>query len=53
MIESDELNDTNQIWMKYRIPNAAGGTFLIDTHGIILAVNPTAEEIESILQKEL
>ena len=48
-----ELNDTNQIWMKYRIPNAAGGTFLIDTHGIILAVNPTAEEIESILQKEL
>ena len=48
-----ERNDTNEIWMKYRIPNAAGGTFLIATHGIILAVNPTAEEIESILQKEL
>ena len=48
-----ELNDTNQIWTKYRIPNAAGGTFLVNAEGIILAINPTVEEIESILQKEL
>lgn len=48
-----ELNDANQIWMKYRISNAAGGTFLVDAKGIILAVNPTAEEIENILQQEL
>lgn len=48
-----ELDDANQIWMRYRLPTAAGGTFLVDAKGIILAINPTAEEIESILQKEL
>ena len=48
-----ELNDVQQIWSKYRIPNAAGGTFLVNAQGIILAVNPTAEEVERILQKEL
>ena len=48
-----ELNDVQQIWSKYRIPNAAGGTFLVNAQGIILAVNPTAEEVEHILQKEL
>ena len=48
-----ELNDVQQIWSKYRIPNAAGGTFLVNAQGIILAVKPTAEEVERILQKEL
>lgn len=48
-----ELNDQGQIWNKYGISKSAGSTFLVDRNGIILAVNPTAEEVEAILQKQL
>lgn len=48
-----ELNDRNGIWMRHRLNNAAGGTFLIDRDGTILAVSPSAEEVERILQTKL
>lgn len=48
-----ELNDNTQIWTKYGIPNAAGGTYLVDKTGRILAVDPSAEEVETILEKIL
>ncbi|MDD4032434.1 MAG: TlpA disulfide reductase family protein [Bacteroidales bacterium] len=46
-----DLNQKNQIWYKYGISNSGGGTFLVDKDGKILAVNPTAEEVRTILQK--
>lgn len=48
-----ELNDKAQIWSKYGIPNAAGGTFLVDNTGRILAINPSAKEVEAILEQTL
>lgn len=48
-----ELNDKAQIWSKYGIPNAAGSTFLVDNTGRILAINPSAEEVETILEQTL
>jgi hypothetical protein len=46
-----ELNDTEQIWIKYGIGNAAGGDFLIDGKGIIVAVNPSIDDIIDFLEK--
>lgn len=48
-----EINNQNGIWVKYGIPNAAGGTFLVDKDGKILAVSPSAEEVRSILTKKI
>jgi peroxiredoxin len=48
-----EINNQNAIWAKYGIPNAAGGTFLVDKDGKILAVSPSAEEVRNILTKKL
>ena len=48
-----ELNDQAQIWNKYGLSRSAGGTFLVDRNGIVLAVDPTADEVEAILQKQL
>ena len=48
-----ELNDAEQIWVKYGIGNAGGGEFLIDEKGNLIAVNPSIEEIRNFLAKEL
>lgn len=48
-----ELDDSNYIWMRHHLSNAAGGIFLIDRDGTILAVNPTSDEVERILQNKL
>ena len=48
-----ELNDKEQIWTKYGRGNAGGGEFLVDGNGIILAIDPTAEEVEKILAERL
>lgn len=48
-----ELNDKGRIWEKYNIQQVAGGTFLVDKNGIILAINPTDEEVKTILDKLL
>ncbi len=46
-----ELNDSAHIWEHYGIKNAAGGTYLVDRNGIILAINPTADEVNALLEK--
>ena len=48
-----ELKDKGRIWEKYNIQLVAGGTFLVDKKGIILAINPTDEEVKTILDKLL
>lgn len=48
-----ELDHKHQIWYKYGISNAGGGTFLVDKDGKILSISPTAEEVRSILTKKL
>ncbi len=44
-----ELADANAIWAKYRIQNAAGSTYLVGPDGIIVAVNPTADQVRAYL----
>jgi hypothetical protein len=39
--------------MKYGIGNSGGGDFLVDENGVILIINPTAEEVETILKERL
>lgn len=48
-----ELDDCNKIWGKYRRSNAAGGVFMVDADGKILAVDPSAEEVREILMTRL
>lgn len=48
-----EINDEYRIWERNGVNNTAGGGFLIDEHGIILAVYPSAEELEAILKRRL
>lgn len=48
-----ELDKQNSIWQKYDLGNGGGGVFLVDKQGIILAINPTAEEVKEILDKLL
>ena len=48
-----ELRDENNIWSKYGVSNAGGVTVLVDRDGTILAIHPTAEEVERILQEKI
>lgn len=48
-----EINDKYKIWEQNGVRSTAGGGYLIDEHGIILAVYPSAEEIEAILKRRL
>lgn len=48
-----ELDDAGQIWFKHHIENAAGGTYLIGKDGKILAINPSVEEVEEVLENTL
>ena len=48
-----ELNDRHQIWLRNGLGNAGGGGYLIDNNGTILAVYPSAEELEAILKRRL
>jgi len=48
-----EINNENRIWEKFNIMNSGGATFIIDNTGIILAINPTIEETEQILNEKL
>lgn len=48
-----ELNDRTMLWARYGIGSSGGGTVLVDRDGRILAVDPTAEEVKAILEKEL
>lgn len=44
-----ELDDVNSIWKKYHTGNGGGKIVMVDKDGTILAVNPSAEEVEKIL----
>ena len=48
-----ELRDENKIWNKYGVNYAGGIIVLVDRDGTILAIHPTAEEVEKILQEKL
>jgi len=48
-----ELDDKNDIWLKYNVPFSGGGMFLIDENGKILALNPNAEEVDKTLEELL
>ena len=48
-----ELNDTGKIWEKYGIGNSGGMVLLIDENGIIVADNPSIEEIRDFLINKL
>ena len=48
-----ELKDQNKIWLKNGLDDAGGGGFLIAADGTILAVTPSAEQVESILKERL
>lgn len=48
-----ELDDKEGIWNKYSISNGAGIQVLVDSTGKILAVDPSAEEIEKWIKIEL
>jgi len=48
-----ELDHKNHIWDKYGVSNSGGGTFLVDREGVILAINPDAEEVRKILSERL
>ena len=48
-----ELRDENGIWSKYGVNYAGGITVLVDRDGTILAIHPTAEEVEKILQEKI
>jgi hypothetical protein len=48
-----ELNDENKIWSKYGVSYSGGITILVDRDGTILAIRPTAEEVEKILMERL
>ena len=48
-----ELNDRHRIWQRNGLGNAGGGGYLIDNNGTILAVYPSAGELEAILERRL
>lgn len=48
-----ELDRKNAIWQKYGVDGEGGGIFLIDEKGIILAKDPTAEEVRKELESRL
>jgi thiol-disulfide isomerase/thioredoxin len=46
-----ELDNRNSIWSKYNISGSGGSTFLIDKNGIIIAIHPSAEELDKELEE--
>lgn len=48
-----ELDNQNKIWEKYNIAGAGGKTFLVDSNGYIIAIHPSPEEVDKILNELL
>ena len=46
-----EINDVENIWVRYGLGNSAGSDFLIDENGIIVSVAPSIDEIKDFLKK--
>lgn len=47
-----EISDKNNIWEKYSISKSGGSQFLVDNKGIILAINPTPDELRKMILNE-
>lgn len=47
-----ELDDKNQIWLHYSV-QGGGRKFLVDNKGVIIAIEPSPEEIREILNEKL
>lgn len=48
-----ELDDRIHLWSQYGCSNAAGRKFLIDKAGTILAIDPSVEELTTMLKERL
>jgi len=48
-----ELDNQNGIWNKYNIAYSGGSTWLVDADGKILAIHPSAAEVDEILSELL
>ena len=48
-----ELDDRIHLWSQYGCSNAAGRKFLLDKTGTILAIDPSVEELTTILKERL
>ena len=46
-----EIDDVENIWVKYGLGNSAGSDFLIDGNGIIVSVAPSIDEVRDFLKK--
>ena len=44
-----DLDDRHGVWEKHRLARSGGGTVLVDSDGTVMAVNPTAEEVDRLL----
>jgi peroxiredoxin len=47
-----ELDRQNNIWQKYGVDGGGGALFLIDEKGKIIAIDPTADEVKSVLDSK-
>ena len=48
-----ELDDRIHLWSQYGCQNAAGRKFLLDKAGTIIAIDPTVEELKTLLEEKL
>lgn len=48
-----DLRDEFCIWLRHGTENAGGSTFLVNPEGKIVAIHPSAEEVEAILEQHL
>ncbi|MBK3515839.1 peroxiredoxin family protein [Carboxylicivirga marina] len=48
-----ELDKKHRVWEKYGIPNVGGRKFLVDEKGIILAIDPSADDVRKVLKKKM
>lgn len=46
-----ELNDAANIWNKYNAGNAGGKIVFVSPSGIVMAINPDAEQVDSLLNQ--
>lgn len=44
------MEEDHSIWTLYGTPDAAGSTFLIDKDGVIIKINPSAQDVEEYLK---
>lgn len=48
-----DLRDEFALWLRHGIGNAGGCTYLVNPEGKIVAIHPSAEEVEAILEQHL